>query len=139
MQTLIEKLNYKGHRRIAILNADEEFFRLISADLKDVIIDREIDQRCPYGFVLVFVRSISEVEHVSPVILHNLMADGVLWYCYPKKSSKKYKSDLERDYGWKALNDSGLFGIRLISIDEDWSAMRFRNKKYIKSERFNNV
>jgi hypothetical protein len=133
MQTLVEKLNYKGYRRIAILNAEEEFFKLISADLKDVIIDREIDQRCPYGFILVFVRSISEVEQVSPVILHNLMADGVLWYCYPKKSSKKFKSDLERDKGWIVLNDSGLYGIRMVSIDENWSGMRFRNKKYIKS------
>ena len=133
MQTLVGKLNYKGHRRIAILIAEEEFFRLMSADLKDVIIDKEIDQRCPYGFIIVFVKSIAEVEHVSPVVLHNLMADGVLWYCYPKKSSKKYKSDLERDHGWKALNDSGLFGIRLISIDDNWSAFRFRNKKYIKS------
>jgi hypothetical protein len=133
MQTLLEKLNYKGHRRIALLNAEEEFFKLISADLKDVIIDREIDQRCPYGFIMVFVKNISDVEHVSPVILHNLMADGVLWYCYPKKSSKKYKSDLGRDTGWNALNDSGLLGIRLVSIDDDWSAMRFRNRKYIKS------
>jgi hypothetical protein len=137
MQTLVEKLNYKGHRRIAIINAEEELFRLISADLKDVIIDKEIDQRCPYGFIIVFVKSISEVEHVSPIVLHNLMADGVLWYCYPKKSSKKYKSDLERDRGWNVLNDSGLFGIRMVSIDDDWSAMRFRNKKFIKSEKFN--
>lgn len=135
MQTLVEKLNYKGHRRIAIINAEEEFFALIAAGLKDVIIDRAIDQRCPYGFILVFVKSISEVEQVSPIVLHNLMADGVLWYCYPKKSSKKYKSDLERDHGWKALNDSGLFGIRMVSIDEDWSAMRFRNKKFIKSSK----
>lgn len=138
MQTLVEKLNYKGHRRIAIINAEEEFFRLLSSDLKDVIIDKEIDQRCPYGFIIVFVKNISEVEHVSPIVLHNLMADGVLWYCYPKKSSKKYKSDLERDQGWSVLNNSGLFGIRMVSIDKDWSAMRFRNKKFIKSEKFNN-
>lgn len=135
MQTLVEKLNYKGHSRIAIINAEEDFFALIASGLKDVIIDRAIDQRCPYGFILVFVKSISEVENVSPIVLHNLMADGVLWYCYPKKSSKKYKSDLERDHGWKALNDSGLFGIRMVSIDEDWSAMRFRNKKFIKSSK----
>lgn len=133
MQTLIEKLNYKGQRRIALLNADDEFFKLISAGLKDVIIDREIDQRCPYGFILAFVKNTSDVEHVSPVILHNLIADGVLWYCYPKKSSKKFKSDLDRDHGWNVLTESGLAGIRLVSIDEDWSAFRFRNKKYIKS------
>ena len=69
----------------------------------------------------------------APMILHNLMADGILWFCYPKKTSKKYKSDIDRDHGWEPLNDSGLHGIRLVAIDNDWSALRFRNKKYIKS------
>jgi hypothetical protein len=61
------------------------------------------------------------------------MADGVLWFCYPKKTSKKYSSDIDRDHGWKVLNDSGFYGIRLVAVDENWSALRFRNKKYIKS------
>jgi hypothetical protein len=33
------------------------------------------------------------------------------------------------------LNDSGFHEIRMVSIDEDWSAMRFRNVKFIKSTR----
>jgi hypothetical protein len=50
----------------------------------------------------------------------------------------KYSSDINGDNGWKALNDLGFYGIRKVTIDEDWSALRFRNKKYIKavSERF---
>jgi len=50
-----------------------------------------------------------------------------------KKSSVKYNSNLERDKGWKALNDAGFYGIRMVSVDENWSAMRFRNVKFIKS------
>lgn len=50
-----------------------------------------------------------------------------------KKSSRKFSSEIERDYGWKALNEASFYGIRLVSLDNDWSAMRFRNKKYIKS------
>ena len=133
MRNLLEKLNYKGHRRIAILNAEESFILELSDELKDVIIDKEIDLRCPYGFVLVFVKKVSEVELQTPVILHNLMVDGVLWFCYPKKKSNNYSSDIDRDHGWKALNDSGFYGIRMVAIDDDWSALRFRNIKYIKS------
>jgi len=133
MKSLLEKLNYKGHRRIALLNVEESFLISVSGDLTNVIVDKEIDPRCPYGFILIFVKTISEVEQFTPVVLHNLMADGVLWYCYPKKSSKNFKSDLTRDSGWKALNDSGLYGIRVVSVDDDWSAMRFRHLKYIKS------
>ena len=138
MNKLLGKLNYKAQRRIAILNPENSFLDSISPDLGNIIIDKEIDPRCPYNFILTFVKTVSDVEQMTPVVLHNLTADGILWFCYPKKSSKKFKSDLSRDQGWKPLNDSGLYGIRMVSIDDDWSAMRFRNLKYIKptSKRF---
>lgn len=134
MQGLLTKLNYKGHRRIAVINAEEKFLRAVAKELKDVITDNDIDQRCPYEFMMLFVKSVADVEQFAPVALHNLIADGILWFCYPKKTSKKLSSDLERDRGWKALNDAGFFGIRMVSIDDDWSATRFRNIRFIKSK-----
>jgi len=141
MKNLLDKLNYKWQGRIAVINAEDSFIVSLSGDLKNVMIDREIDPRYPYDFIILFVKSISEVQFLTPIALHNLLADGVLWFCYPKKTSKKYSSDIDRDHGWKALNDSGLFGVRVVSIDEDWSALRFRNSKYIKSaqKRFSNL
>jgi hypothetical protein len=133
MKNLLDKLNYKGQKRISVINADEQFIHTISADLRDVVIDQKIDPRYPYEFIIIFVKTISDVEHFAPITVHNLMADGVLWFCYPKKTSKKYSSDIDRDHGWKILNDSGLHGIRLVAVDKDWSALRFRNRKYIKS------
>jgi hypothetical protein len=133
MKDLLAKLNYKGYKRIAVVNSPESFLEAVSNELKNVITDNVIDQRCPYNFMLIFAKTVKDVEHYSPLALHNLTADGVLWFCYPRKSSKKYSSELERDKGWKTLNDLGFYGIRLVSIDEDWSAMRFRNIKYIKS------
>jgi len=133
MRYLLKKLNYKGSKRIAVINPEEAFFKAISDELEDVITDNEIDQRYPYDFMLIFVKTIKDVNHYSPIALHNLTADGVLWFCYPKKTSKKFSSELERDRGWKALNDLGFYGIRMVAVDENWAAMRFRNIKYIKS------
>ena len=133
MKGLLKKLNYKEYKRIAVINSEESFFKAISDELKDVITDREIDQRYAYDFMIIFVQTIKEVNDYTPAALHNLAADGVLWFCYPKKSSKKYSSELERDRGWKTLNDLGFYGIRMVAVDENWSAMRFRNIKYIKS------
>jgi hypothetical protein len=133
MKKLFEKLNYKGQERIAILNADESFTQSVLGEFNSLIADKEIDPRYPYNFIIIFVRKISEIEALSPIAIHNLMADGVLWFCYPKKTSKNFKSDITRDHGWKSLNDSGLHGIRLVSVDDDWSAFRFRNAKFIKS------
>jgi len=133
MKNLLEKLNYKGQERIALINSEKSFTRAVSKELNKIVVDGEIDQRFPYEFVILFVKSEKEVEALTPVVLHNLHADGILWFCYPKKTSKKYKSSITRDSGWKSLNDSGFFGIRMVAIDEDWSALRFRNVKYIKS------
>jgi hypothetical protein len=140
MKELLYKLNYKGQPRIAVMNAEEPFFYAVTKELEGVITDKEIDQRCPYEFMIIFVKTVREVEDIAPVALHNLTADGVMWFCYPKKSSEKYSSDLERDKGWKALNEAGFFGIRMVSVNEDWSAMRFRNIRFIKSksEKFQN-
>ena len=93
MGTLLTKLNYKGQKRIALINTEQPFIDLVSEELEDVVIDTEIDPRYPYSFIILFVKSISEVEHLTPMVVHNLMADGVLWFCYPKKTSKKYKSN----------------------------------------------
>jgi len=134
MKELLSKLNYKGQLRIAVINAEQSFYKAVADELKGVITDDDIDQRCPYDFMVLFVKSASEVEILAPVALHNLTADGILWFCYPKKSSIKSTSGLERDKGWKALNDAGFYGIRMVSVDDDWSAMRFRNIRFIKSK-----
>ena len=133
MKKLLEKLNYKGQKRIVLLNADEIFSMAIRSELKGVQIDSEVDQRYPYDFMIIFVKSIADTEHYAPIALHNLLADGVLWFCYPKKTSKKYVTDLQRDNVWDALNNSGFYGIKMVAVDEDWSALRFRNVKFIKS------
>ena len=133
MKSLLTKLNYKGQKIISVINAEESFIRSISSELKDVIIYQEIDPRYPYEFIILFVTKVSELEFLAPMALHNLMADGVLLFCYPKKTSKKYTTDIYRDHGWKILNDSRLYGVRMVTINADWSALRFRNIKYIKS------
>ncbi len=133
MNKLLEKLHYKGNDRIAVLNAEESFIASHFMEISKMTIDREIDPRFPYDFILIFVRNQAEVEAYTPIALHNLLCDGVLWFCYPKKTSRAFSADIDRDHGWKTLNDAGFHGIRMVSIDDDWSAMRFRNIKFIKA------
>ena len=133
MKDLLKKLNFKDQKRIVILNAEEAFIQSVSEELNGVIIDKAVDQRCPYEFMLVFVKKAVEVEEIAPVVLHNLTADGIIWFCYLKKSSVNHSADLDRDHGWDALNRAGLFSVRMVSIDKNWSAVRFRNGRYIRS------
>ena len=133
MLDLIKKLNYRGQQRIAVVNASDKFLESVAAELKGIQIDRTIDQRFPYEFMILFVRFVCEVELLAPKALHNLTSDGVLWFAFPKKTSKKVSSDIDRDHGWEVLINRGFDKVRLIAIDEDWSALRFRNVRFIKS------
>jgi hypothetical protein len=59
--------------------------------------------------------------------------DAILWFCYPKGTSKKYTCDFNRDTGWASLGQLGWEPVRQVAIDDDWSALRFRNPDFIKT------
>jgi hypothetical protein len=135
MDALLAKLNYKGQKRVAIIDTPQNFIEYFENALKGVQIDNEIDPRFPYEFLVLFVRTVGDVERLAPMALHNLISDGKLWFVYPKKGSKTLRSDLDRDHGWEILTNRGLDKVRLVSVDKEWSALRFRNVRFIKSGR----
>ena len=96
MKDLLRKLNFKGYKRIAIINAGTDFLKSLSDELSEVTIDTEIDQRCPYNFMMLCVKSIEEVDEISPLALHNLTADGILGFAI-QKEFKKLNIRPERD------------------------------------------
>ena len=59
--------------------------------------------------------------------------DAIVWFAYPKGTSKRYTCAFNRDTGWKALGDAGFEPVRQVAIDEDWTALRFRRAEFIRS------
>jgi hypothetical protein len=86
-------------------------------------------------FVLSFVQSKSEISQQAQVLNSWVGAakDCAVWFAYPKKSSKKYKSDVNRDDGFQPLGAAGFEPVSIISIDDDWSALRFRRVAFIET------
>lgn len=76
-------------------------------------------------FVHLFAGSVAELQERAPEALRVLKHDGVFWVSYPKQSSK-VKTDINRDHGWDVIMTRGLRPVTQISIDEIWSALRFR-------------
>ena len=62
------------------------------------------------------------------------MVDGLLWLSYPEKSSK-VKTDLTRDVLWALVEPAGWRPVTQVSIDEVWSAMRFRPVDLVKKKK----
>ena len=57
----------------------------------------------------------------------------MLWFAYPKGTSKRYACEFNRDAGWGVIRAAGFDSVRMVAIDEDWSALRFRRLEYVKS------
>ena len=85
------------------------------------------------SFLLAFVTRKSEVDGLAKQVAARAKGDAIVWFAYPKGTSKKYKCDFNRDNGWDTLKSKGFDTVRAVAIDEDWSALRFRRVEFIKA------
>jgi len=83
-------------------------------------------------FVLAFVKTKKDINKIFLLIQKKLKEDGIVWFAYPKGTSKKYEVEISRDNGWEELRKNGFDTVRAVSRDEDWSALRFRRVEFIK-------
>lgn len=135
MPTVFEKLNLKDQREIWVLDAPASFEPEL-ARLTGVTVHRDLSDGGnigDIGFSLAFVTEQRRLDEVAKAIAARSKGDAVVWVAYPKKSSKRYKCDFNRDSGWEVLGKEGFEGVRMVAIDEDWSALRFRRAEFIKS------
>jgi hypothetical protein len=84
-------------------------------------------------FSLAFVTTPEQVDALARAIGRKAEGDAIVWFAYPKGTSKRYKSQIDRDHGWNMLGREGLEPVRMVAIDEDWSAKRLRRARFIKN------
>lgn len=132
MSTVFAKVNLKDQKQIVVLGAPASFESELTA-LKDVEILRDLKKAKAVAFSLAFVTSQKEVDSLAGAISLKAQGDAIVWFAYPKGSSKKYKSEIHRDSGWKVMGQAGFEPVRMVAIDEDWSAIRFRRADFIKN------
>ena len=130
MATISEKLQLKGHQEILVLHAPQSFETELSR-LPVLHIHRSVEALPEIRFSLAFVTRQAEVDGLAIKIAARAKGDAVVWFAYPKGTSKKLKCDFNRDTGWAALHAAGFDTVR--AIDDDWTALRFRRKEFIKS------
>lgn len=133
MTPLFKKLNYKEGQTIVCLNAPESFQSALDEMRSDAAIIQNEKEVTTVQFAMVFATKQAEVDYYATLLAPKLEGDAVLWACYPKGTSKKYKCEFNRDNGWKILGELGLEGVRMVAIDEDWTALRFRKTAFIKT------
>ena len=134
MPTIFQKLNLTTQKKVVVYNVPDSFSAELKK-LKDVEIEREPRKPDAVQFALAFAVGKAEVDRLSALLAGAAEGDAILWFAYPKGTSKRYKCDFNRDTGWDAMTDAGFETVRQVAIDEDWSALRFRRSQFVKSRK----
>jgi hypothetical protein len=130
MNNIFQKLNLKNQTQIVVLNSPDSFEPELSA-LRDVAIVRSLQGRSDIEFSLAFLTKQEELFSHAKAIAVRARGDAIIWFAYPKQTSKKYKSEINRDTGWNILGKLGFECVRGVAIDDDWSGARFRRVEFI--------
>ncbi len=108
-----KKLNLKDGMALRVLHAPD-----------GLTLDAPVSDEPDAAAILVFVRSAAELEPNAAPALEAARRDAIAWIAYPK--AKQLGTDLNRDILWRLLEGKGVRPVRQVSLDEVWSALRFR-------------
>ncbi|WP_194777625.1 hypothetical protein [Pararhodonellum marinum] len=129
MDELLKKMNFKAGMRIGLVAVPDEMKDWVESWKQRDLVANDMAEA---DFFLAFVQSEKDIETSFQTIQPFIRKDQVFWMAYPKGSSKKYQVRINRDKGWQVLGDHGFEGVRQVSLDGDWSALRFRHIDFIK-------
>lgn len=123
-QTLLEKLQLKDEKNLLIQglpsSIEKQFIKLnFSKGVTPLLKIRKID------FALVFAVNQRQLAEILKDVIPALQEEAKFWIAYPKLTSK-IASDLSRDKNWDFVSDYGFEAVRMIALDNMWSAGRFK-------------
>ena len=119
MENIIKKLKFKDNG--VILNAPTT----LKEDFVKLGFKTTFDKKAKSTNTLAFINNNEEYLNFLKTYLENIEADSVLWFAYPKGTSK-IKTDINRDTIRVTGEEFGITTVTAISIDDTWSALRFR-------------
>jgi hypothetical protein len=124
-QSFAQKLNLKPGQALVLINPPQGMAALLAGLLPENPLIHSLPEQAEA--VLVFLTRQDEAG-LLPGIYTRLKAGGLAWAAYPKGGSK-VPTDLNRDILWKLIEPLGWRPVRMVALDETWSAMRFRREE----------
>ena len=111
MGGVFHKLNWKAQPEIVVFNAPTSFESEL-AQLKGVKLLRDPNKPKAVQFALAFATRQSELDRFSKTLVDASQGDAVLWFAYPKGTSKRYTCEFNRDSGWRVIRAAGFDSVR---------------------------
>ena len=120
---LARKLQIKPGQHVLVLNAPDGYLDELKPLPDAVKLAHRSEGK--HDVVQLFVASAAEFDRRAPGAVKAVRPGGILWICWPKGSARA-KSDINRDTMNAAAKRLGWTAVASISIDETWSALRFK-------------
>jgi Bacteriocin-protection, YdeI or OmpD-Associated len=123
-QSLLEKLQLNDEKNLLLqglpLSIEKQFLKFsFSKNVTPLLKSKKID------FALIFAFSQKQLKEILKEVIPALHTEAKFWIAYPKTSSK-IASDLCRDASWDFIAEHGYEIVRLIAVDNLWSAAWFK-------------
>lgn len=120
---LAKKLGLKDEFRVLLYNQPKHYFELFS-DLpnKLQILDKTESESA--DFIHLFCTSFDELTSIISDYKNAMTKNSLMWISWPKGKSK-IETDLKRDIIREYVLSIGLVDVKVASIDENWSALKF--------------
>jgi hypothetical protein len=123
-KSIAQKLFIKPGNKFLLVNPPDGYLAKLGELPTGVIILS--DSSCLVEAIQVFVLNRAELESLLPGFRQLLAPKGMLWVTYHKGTSK-VKTDINRDTINAYAFSLDLQGVAMISIDDDWSALRLKH------------
>lgn len=123
MNQLAKKLQIKPGKRWLFYNAPEDYLATLHPLPEDIAVTFTAEGN--FDGVQVFVKDSADLVNSLKTIIPVLSPDTIFWITYPKKSSG-IKSDLEMMSSWDEPGKYGYRSVAAVSVNETWTALRFR-------------
>jgi hypothetical protein len=117
---LDKKLKINSSLPLYVLNCPDDV-RIPAADFQDKLPGNAIVQQ-----LIVFVTDSISLQHNLKKVNAHIAPETLFWICYPKKSGA-IQSDLIMSSTWEIVFNTGYRCQTSISLDDNWTGMRFTN------------
>ncbi|SKB37231.1 YdeI/OmpD-associated family protein [Daejeonella lutea] len=126
---LAKKLQIKPGQSILLWNAPQSYQLLLEPLPENSNISSSLIGS--YDHVHLFVKTVDDLVNGLNVVHKLLMPTTVFWVIYPKKSSR-IKTNLDMMNSWEEPEKYSLRPVSSASIDETWTALRFKPGDLVK-------
>lgn len=117
-----QKLYLKPGKRLAVVRPPDDWETLLGGVPEGV---EHVSEADPADIVLAFVENRTELEAQLPTLRTRLADGGALWIAYHKGTSP-IDSDVNRDVIMRVAPEHDLKAVAIISVNDDWSALRLK-------------